>query len=346
MVQISAPLPEQIFQAGATVIVQAHIENAGPDLARISVLLDDMLLGEMLNPNATNAAVLPLTIDWPTSNPGQYIISVTAERADGSAAREDVMISVVAESAALPATAAPTDSPVSAPEQPAPPAEATATAPTEAQPPGQAGQREVAGLVIQPSNLRSGPSTAHDLVGSLATDQEVIIVAVDPTRDWYRITYAELGDAWIYSELVSPAGELSGLPVEMGPPPPVEAGVNLTVDVAIAPPLPLGCQQPAMVQVTVRNEGSLDTQHGGMVRIQAYHLASETEIWSNGDGLLFGQIPAGASFEGSAEIMVDVYKEEPQRLIVTVDSGNHIAETDENDNVFSSEYSLAIGDCA
>ena len=73
--------------------MQARVENAGPDLARISVLLDDALLGEKVNPNETNAAVLPLTIDWPTSNEGEFIISVLAERGDGSYAREDVSIS-------------------------------------------------------------------------------------------------------------------------------------------------------------------------------------------------------------------------------------------------------------
>ena len=57
VVHIAAPWPSQSFEAGATVIVQARVENAGPDLARISVLLNDALLGEKLNPNETNAAV-------------------------------------------------------------------------------------------------------------------------------------------------------------------------------------------------------------------------------------------------------------------------------------------------
>ena len=38
-IRIASPLPDQTFLAGTTVIVQARIENAGPDLARISVLL-------------------------------------------------------------------------------------------------------------------------------------------------------------------------------------------------------------------------------------------------------------------------------------------------------------------
>ena len=40
-IQIALPLADQTFLAGSTVIVQARIENAGPDLARISILLDD-----------------------------------------------------------------------------------------------------------------------------------------------------------------------------------------------------------------------------------------------------------------------------------------------------------------
>ena len=95
VIHIAAPLPNQTFLAGTTVFVQARVENAGPDLARISVLLDGTLLGEQLNPNETNAAVLPLTIDWPTSNAGEYKLSVVAERGDGTSAREDVSIQVV-----------------------------------------------------------------------------------------------------------------------------------------------------------------------------------------------------------------------------------------------------------
>ena len=53
------------------------------------------MLGEQLNPNETNAAVLPLTIDWPTSNAGEYKLSVVAERGDGTFAREDVSIQVI-----------------------------------------------------------------------------------------------------------------------------------------------------------------------------------------------------------------------------------------------------------
>ncbi len=96
VIHITAPQPGQTFLAGTTVILQARIEKAGPDLARVAVLLDEDLLGEKLQPNETAATILPMTIDWPTSQVGRYTLSVLAERADGSASREDVSIEVVA----------------------------------------------------------------------------------------------------------------------------------------------------------------------------------------------------------------------------------------------------------
>jgi len=101
-ITILAPVPEQAFVAGTLVIVQARIENAGADLARVAVLLDGSLLGEQLAPNPSAAHILPLTVDWRSSNPGRYTLTVLAERASGSSARSDVDIEVLAHAAARP----------------------------------------------------------------------------------------------------------------------------------------------------------------------------------------------------------------------------------------------------
>ena len=95
VIHIASPLPNQTFQSGSTVIVQARIENAGPDLVRISMLLNGAVLGEKLNPNPDGAAVVPVTIDWPTSSPGQFLIGIAAEREDGTIASEEVSVLVI-----------------------------------------------------------------------------------------------------------------------------------------------------------------------------------------------------------------------------------------------------------
>ncbi len=112
VIHIAAPQPNQTYLAGTKVIVQARVENAGPDLARVAVLLDEALLGEKLAPNETQAAILPLTIDWTPSKAGQYNISVVAERGDGSADRKDVTIEVALRQ--RPDSTAPTDAAIEA----------------------------------------------------------------------------------------------------------------------------------------------------------------------------------------------------------------------------------------
>ena len=91
--------------------------------------------------------------------------------------------------------------------------------------------------MTQPARIRVGPGATYDLVGNLDENLEVMIVAVNPSREWYRIAYNDLEDAWVYAEFVQTAGDTSGLPVETGPPMPAEQGVNLVVvDVQLEPP--------------------------------------------------------------------------------------------------------------
>ena len=362
---IAAPLPNQTFLVGATVMVQARVENAGPDLARVSVLLDDALLGEKLNPNETNAAVLPLTIDWPTSIPGQYKITVVAERASGASAREEVSILVIARTVAD-VPVAPTDEPqAAATEQtaesldstsqptavsdtPADQAPATTAPATEAAP-ASIGESQVAGVVLDPANLRSGPGTAFvPPVGSLPSGQAVTIVAVNPARDWFRITYADLGDAWIYSDLVQPAGVLSGVPVETGPAAPTQEGVNLVVASVMISPNPPTCLEPASVKALIQNTGTVKANHAGILKTEAV-LERDGQILNEDDDPVPSQtsIDAGAEVELQIPITLSAHFGQAQRIRVSVDIGSQILEIDETDNSgTSSLFELQKGNCA
>ena len=219
VIHIAAPQPGQTYLAGTTVIVQARVENAGPDLARVAVLLDESLLGEKLQPNETNAAVLPLTIDWPTSNTGQYTISVVAERADGSAAREEVSIEVI--SRQRPEATPPSDTATSAPQPTTAPSSTpdspSSPEPTQTTEPAALGPSRVAGTVLAVANLRPGPGVDSGLpLGSLHADSAVMLVAVNPERDWYRVTTGDGGEGWIDARFVEAAETTAGLPVDSG----------------------------------------------------------------------------------------------------------------------------------
>ena len=345
LIKIAAPAPNQTFLVGATVIVQARVENAGPDLSRISVMLDDVLLGEKVNPNETNAAVLPLTIDWPTSHTGEFKISVLAERGDGALAREDVNIVVISVSSAeSAATTETTGNELAEPEPPAADIEPPMPESTAAVPAG-AGASRVAGTMTQPARIRVGPGATYDLLGNLDENHEVMIVAVNPAREWYRIAYDDLDDAWVYAEFVQPAADTSGLPVETGPPMPAEHGVNLVVvDVQLEPPII--CNQQTTVRARIQNQGTDEAGNVAWVIAEQVLTSDASSLLENPPLAYLKTLEADE--EDTVEFPLTLAKHvgEEQFIRIVVDSGNHLPETDETDNTGNSaSFILQPGEC-
>lgn len=325
---IAAPLPNQTFLAGTTVIVQARVENAGADLARISVLLDEALLGEKINPNETGAATLPLSIDWPTSNPGNYQLAVTAERGDGTSARADVMIRVIAQGESQP----------SAPD----------SAETMSDADGDAGdaatdaldQPHVTATLAQPSELRRGPSADHDIIGELDMDATVVIVAVSAYRDWYRIQHEDEEQAWLLAESVGEV-DISGLPAEMGPPPPLP---NLVVEDLRVQPDPPVCGEEIAVSATIRNIGTHRAPTLGLPIIEALRSDDGEVITADPITLMQG-LDADESYQLGAALTLREPLGTDLVIRVTV-GGIQVAETDSSDNSATSQpFILAAGDC-
>ena len=363
-IHIASPLPEQTFLAGSTVIVQARIENAGPDLARISILLDGAVLGERLNPNPSGAAVLPLTMDWPTSSPGQFEFAVEAARANGELARETVSIAVVAQPGTQ-QTTGPAESSASAGQ----PGQAssdnarqfvpTPDIPRAAEPTTDAstgiGQATVRAVIAVPSNLRLGPGTDFELVGSIAVGEEVDIIGVNPARDWYHIRYGDVGDAWIYAELLSPSGDVAALNVESGPARPTAiaeaaapaSAINLKIVEIILQPDPLVCNERGEVLVRIENDGAEGTPNGAQVGFTMVHVASgSNSLQNNIDPHPFQPVAAGETVTSMpAAIMSNVYFEEEHRITATIRSEGFFAETDLSDNSSSRTFRLASGNC-
>lgn len=353
MIHIAAPQPGQKFQSGATVIVQARVENAGPDIARVAVLLDENVMGERLNPNETGAEVLPLTIDWPTSNEGDYTIAVIAERGDGSGVREEVSIIVVPPGQ----TEAP-EAAIAAPahaDQPEAPALAEATAATANVPdaPAQAtatatGPSEVSARVIRPAPLRPGPGAdSGQPIGSLMVDDEILIIAVNPAGTWYRIRRGADIDAWVDASLVSAADDTSGLPIETGAPQAPSEGVNFVVTGLDLEPDPPVCGQTTIVRATVRNTGALDSQTSPWVTALAHLLSDDSVQAQNPNTVYLPALKAGEDTTLEIPLTLTGRYAQLHVIRVTVDQGNHVIETHENDNIGASrEFELSQGACS
>ena len=350
-IHIAAPLPNQKFQSGATVIVQARVENAGPDISRIAVLLNEELMGEQLNPNETDAEVLPLTIDWPTSNEGEYVIAVVAERGDGSSAREDVSIMVVPRSQYQATEGASADQPRTAAEEAAStesPPEAAPQAPATSSPAVSTGPSQVTGTVIRPAPLRPGPGVdSGQPVGSLMVDDDVLIIAINPAGNWYRIRRGADIDAWVDASLVAAADDISGLPIETGAPPPPQEGVNLVVTSIELDPDPPVCGQPTIVRATISNSGALDSQTSPWVGAKAHLLSDESVHAQNPETVYLPALAAGAETVLEIPLTLTARFGESHVIRVTVDQGNHVIETRENDNTAASrQFELSQGTCS
>ena len=120
--------------------------------------------------------------------------------------------------------------------------------------------------------------------------------------------------------------------------------VNLVVGWTKIDPHPLECGLPSSVQVPIVNTGQswFKTDSGHIaVTVRIYHvginsLLAERELRVNTDQ--FG--PGMRRLIDLSPIKVETFVNELHRLEVHVDTDNEIAETNELDNVWSTEYSL------
>lgn len=275
VVRIVSPIPNATYLEGVNVNVQALISNAGADIARVDVSVDNVVIDSTENPNTAGALSFSITRAWTAVGAGPHSASVTAFRADGTASEPaSVSFTVVTSSGiseaentqAPPATAAPdTTAPTNAP--PVVQAGATntrirptfspltipgiggtggtggtGTQPTNAAPPTTAATT----APTQPSvptarftqgiNVRSGPGTIFNPpIGSFAAGQTAEIVAVNPAGDWYKVVYYN-SQGWVFGGLLTVEGDTSGLPVDPGPPPPTQTPIPPTLPPVTAPP--------------------------------------------------------------------------------------------------------------
>ena len=66
-------------------------------------------------------------------------------------------------------------------------------------------------------NVRLGPGLEFDPpIGAIAAGQTAELLARNPTGDWYKVRYED-SDGWVFADLVTVSGDISGLPIDSGP---------------------------------------------------------------------------------------------------------------------------------
>lgn len=371
VVRLASPLPNEVYAQGAAVNILGRVENAGPDVARVVILLNDEPIGSAEDPNASGAAAFTVTNSWPAV-PGDHRITLRAERADGTHSEASVRISVQAASVAVvpppdaadPAPQEPPSLPtpvVPAQTQPTlPPADTpvppeVVAEPTSPPPPPAAGGSPTFTVIIG-ANVRSGPSIAFDRIASLPAGATGTIVAISPDRQWYRMTYNNgLGRGWINATVVTTSGELAGLPIDAGPAtpaPPPPAPVNpqqpaapvvdtdLSITFLATTPDPLVCNQPATITLIVVNTGTTPNPETTVLVQDLYNGQQQASATATVRSL--GQ---NESVELSLPLTVSTHFLEGHTIRARVDPENRVPETNENNNEISKNYTLAQGSC-
>lgn len=377
VIQIAAPLPNATFLEGVTVNIQARVSNAGADVARVEVRVDDSIIADLLEPNSAAAPAFSITQSWPAAGTGAHTISLTAFRADGSASEPaSVTVNVVSQSGGSSASPTPTQQDQSsAPPAPVgnepntnnsgaqtvPTVADTATPrPTTAPEPSNTPTPSVPMATFSTGvNVRRGPGTVFEPpIGSFAANNTTEVLAISPDRAWYKVKYYN-GEGWVFANLMSISGDTARLPVDAGPPTPIPVtntpipptpvpatatpslSINLVAGNIRTNPDPPRCKETFNISFDVFNAGTDRWPGGGIIEVIDSAGGNSTRT--------IGAIPAiepGQTVAvGPIPLTVDFNFQEEHTLSLTINPDSQVPETNRDDNRREKKYTLQKGGC-
>ncbi len=208
---------------------------------------------------------------------------------------------------------------------------------------------------VRSANVRRGDGTQYDVVGALREGESARIVGISSFgTGWYVIELPSGGRGFISPSVVSVSGDVANL-ARIDPPPPPTAtpipatptpatNVNLVAgNFRFDPPTPT-CNQTFNVYIDIANFGTTANTTTGTISVQDFRRADGSFQTST-----FGAVPIiqpGTTVNvGPIPLTVGTFYAEEHRLVIAIDSGNAIFETNEGDNVREAIYVLQKGAC-
>ncbi len=217
-------------------------------------------------------------------------------------------------------------------------------------------------VAIVSSNVRAGDSTGYAVIGHLLIDETAKIRGISAFRSgWFYIELANGRTGFIHPNLVQIEGDLTNLPRINPPPlpptaipiptvPPVvvqpvaQTNVNLRITKVVISPHPAKCGEAYRIDVTVQNNGTAQSDRGGIIEVKDSHADSGTLVERTVIG--FGALPAGASQTYFGHITASTYYKEMHHINLYLDANNEVAENNEGDNhSAAAAYVLKKGNC-
>lgn len=263
-VRIAAPLANTTYLQGVPVNVQVQVVNAGPDIDRVEVSIDGVLLAMLPEPNPTGASAFGVTQSFTPDEAGVYRIEARAFRAEGPPSAPAVVSITVIDSlpsrtpqASATFTATPTvqattavPSPQTPSATPRPPTQSGSTTPTSTLPPGPTAAISATSTVPIARfqgivNVRRGPSINFEPpLGTFQAGQSTEILALNTDGTWLKVRFAG-GEGWVFRQIVETDGPVDSLPREAGPPIPTLPPATATSPAPVVQPTSAPAQPTA-----------------------------------------------------------------------------------------------------
>jgi len=204
------------------------------------------------------------------------------------------------------------------------------------------------------ANVRTGDSTQFSIITSLPQGTPVLLLGISNRgTGWYMVRLPDGRIGWMAPSVIDVAGNLSLLPLV--PPPPLPAtptplptptppsGANLVAGVVVFDPPSPTCAETFVVGLDVANLGTQQTLAPGTVLLTDTRAADGTVQATTLGG--FPMLMPGQTFRVNMPLTVTTWYNEVHRITLTIDPGNNIPESNEDDNVRVVEYVLQKGGC-
>ncbi len=356
-VEIVTPADGAAYMQGVQVYIQALISNAGGDIDRVEISIDDVLLQTLRDPNPEGLPHFSIQFAWPAEGLGEHTAQIVAIRGDDATSNPaSVQFRVVggnggdSTAEVMPETtetAAPTTA-----------AQTSTSAPPTRLPPTAASTQPTA-TFIQSANIRSGPGLIFaPPIGAVAAGQTAEVLAVNPSATWYKVRYGS-GEGWVSAALITISGNSASLPVDSGPPQPTntpalptlpplatntpQSSANLVPGLVVLLPSQPVCDETFSIGFDIANIGTEATTASGSISVSDTRQSDGAVVETTAGG--FPILQAGETFRVEMPFTVNAFYEEDHVLTLVIDPNNQIAEANESDNRTSLTFRLAKGAC-
>ncbi|MBE2184594.1 MAG: SH3 domain-containing protein [Anaerolineae bacterium] len=354
-VEIITPAAGAAYMQGVNVYIQALISNAGGDIDRIEISVDDALLQTLRDPNPEGLPHFSIQFAWPAEGIGEHTAQIVAIRGDDTTSEPaSVQFRVVGENGGdSTAEATPETTETATPTA----AQTSSPAPTTAPPTVVTGQPTA--TFTQSANVRSGPGLIFaPPIGAIAAGQTAEVLAVNPSATWYKVRYGS-GEGWVSAALIAISGDSTSLPVDPGPPQPTntpapptlpplttntpQSSANLVPGLVVLLPSQPVCDETFIIGFDIANVGTEATIASGSISVSDTRQSDGAVVETTVGG--FPILQAGETFRAEMPFTVNAFYEEDHVLTLVIDPNNQIAEANESDNRTSLTFRLVKGSC-